>query len=54
MVMNAIPAAEAITPERIESLPERGADRELLQVLERGRQRAGPQHLRQLVGLLRA
>ena len=54
MVMKAMPAAEARDARRGSSrLPERGADRQLLQVLERGGQRAGAQHLGQLVGLLR-
>ena len=42
-----------MTPERMESLPEGGAHRQLLQVAQGGGQRARAQHLGQLVRLLR-
>ena len=40
-------------PLRIESSPSDGPDRPLLEVGQAGRQRAGPQDEREVVGLLR-
>ncbi len=51
--MKAMPAAEAMTPDRIESLPEGGAHRQLLEVAQGGGKRARAQHLGELVRLLR-
>ena len=54
IVMKAMPAAEAITPERIESRPSEAPDRQLLQVAQGRGQRARAQDLGELVRLLGA
>ena len=43
------PTTDAMTPERIESAPRRGADRLLLQIGQLGGQRARPQDQRQVL-----
>jgi hypothetical protein len=49
-----MPTTEAITPWRIESAPSEGPDGALLQIADRGGQRAGAEQHRQVLGLLLA